>query len=75
MSSQELTEWLAFYSIDPFGEERADARQAITSCIIANSNRGKSTKPFKVDEFFPVREPKKQSMSEMKNILKNLASR
>lgn len=41
MSSSEYSEWAAFHSIDPIGEERADIRQGITSAILANANKGK----------------------------------
>ena len=39
IDSYELSEWMAYYSIEPFGEVRADWRQAWTSMILANANR------------------------------------
>ncbi len=52
---------MLFYNIEPFGDERADYRQAMTSCILANSNRDKKRKPtpFKVEDFMIVQKPKK----------------
>jgi len=68
MDSHELAEWIAFYAIEPFGEQRADLRAAIVASVIANCNRGKNQKAFKPADFMPFKEappPKKpQSMSE-----------
>ena len=50
-SSQEVAEWMAFSRIEPFGEERADLRSAVVACVIANANRGKNQRPFKIDDF------------------------
>jgi hypothetical protein len=64
MSSRELSEWLAFYSIEPFGGETPYIGPAITSMTLANINRKKGSKPLKVDEFIPKWEVKKQTASE-----------
>jgi len=53
ISSKELSEWIAFYSIEPFGEDREDLRMGILASTIANSNRGKNTKPFTPQDFIP----------------------
>ncbi len=50
MDSRELSEWMAYYNLEPFGEERADIRQGITSCVMANSF---SNKKHKIDDFIP----------------------
>lgn len=39
MSARELVEWRAFYQIEPFGEERADIRSAISTAAIVNQLR------------------------------------
>ena len=36
MSSREFSEWMAYYTLEPFGEELADARNATS--IAANVN-------------------------------------
>lgn len=41
MSSRELTELEAFYEIDPWGEQRADMRNALLCAAIVNANRGR----------------------------------
>ena len=45
MSSAELSEWMAYDLIDPFGEERADLRQALTTSAIHNSVQAQTKKP------------------------------
>lgn len=65
-----MSEWLAYYTVEPFGEYRADLRSAITSCVIANANRGKNKPPFKVADFMPSFEKKKpMSSDEIKSVL------
>lgn len=50
MSGRELMEWLAYARLDPFGEARADLRQAITSCVVANGLGGKQ---HQIRDFVP----------------------
>jgi hypothetical protein len=52
MSSLEFAEWLAYYRIEPFGEERADARHASMAALIANIFRGKH-KAYDANDFMP----------------------
>lgn len=56
MSSREFVEWMAFYQIEPFGEERADLRAGVIASTIANANRDPKTrsKPFTPSEFMPT---------------------
>lgn len=58
MSSQELTDWMVYAQVEPFGEERADLRAALISSVIANVNRDpkKRSKPFDVTDFMLFRE-------------------
>jgi hypothetical protein len=53
ISSRELTEWMAYSRLEPFGEERQDVRSAIIACTIANCNRGKNQPPYKLADFMP----------------------
>ena len=59
---------MAYYRIEPFGEERADLRQAITSSLIANAFRGKKQRAHKPEEFMVVREPRKRKRMTGKQI-------
>lgn len=73
MDSHELTEWMAYYTVEPFGEYRDDLRIAAMTCTMANMWRGKNTKAFKLDDFvLKFDPPPKQSASEMKTVLKSL---
>jgi len=73
ISSKELTEWMAFYSVEPFGEERSDIRAAIIACTCAQIW---SKKKLKVNDFMPKFGPKpEQSPDQMKSILKALVSK
>jgi hypothetical protein len=40
MSSRELSEWMVFYTIEPFGGEVEDIRNAISTTAIVNSANG-----------------------------------
>ena len=68
---------MALYTIFPFGEYRADIRQAMTSQILANVHRGKNQRPFKIDDFMigakkRKRKRKRMSGGEIMSFLKGL---
>jgi len=52
MSSKELTEWLAYYSLEPFGNEIENYRAGVISSTIANVVPGRKTL-LKPSDFFP----------------------
>lgn len=43
MPSHLLTEWMAYYGIEPFGDELLDVHFAEMRSILYNSNRAKNT--------------------------------
>lgn len=55
MSSTQLAEWMAFYRLEPWGDERADMRAGIVASTIANVNRDakKRPKPYTPGDFMP----------------------
>jgi len=53
MDSRELAEWMAYYRIEPFGENRADYRAGVISSVLANINKKKGSKAFKPEDFVP----------------------
>ena len=65
---------MVYYNIEPFGEERADIRQAITSTLIANAFYTGS-KPARPEDFMPFMEKDKtpQTWQQMKQLLKATA--
>ena len=58
MSSRELSEWIAYDALEPFGEQRADLRSAIVASTVANCHRASGT-PFSVSDFMPFEERKR----------------
>ena len=57
ISGSALTEWMAYASLEPFGEDRADLRMAIETASICNVIyqvwTGKKEAPFKMEDFLP----------------------
>lgn len=53
--SRDVSEWMAYASIEPFGEERADMRAGIIASVIANVNRDpkRRSQPFTPQDFMP----------------------
>jgi hypothetical protein len=87
LTSEQLTEWIAYDRLDPIGKWRDELMFASLSSLIVNMAREilhdpKKGKPEHVnpDEFMikwgeegDVPEPKKQSAEEMVQILKSIA--
>jgi len=56
MSSRELTEWMIYSNIEPFGPAREDFRSALQASVMANCNGAKTQpedfiKPFSFVEY------------------------
>lgn len=71
LTSWQISEWLAYYQIEPFGEERADLRAGIVASVTANANRDadKRPEPYSPADFMPRfdredEEPEGQSVEE-----------
>jgi len=76
IDSREISEWMAFAQVEPFGEERADIRSAIIACTMANSMRGKKQRAYRIKDFLPKFGPSKpQSIEEMQKILGMIAGK
>jgi len=73
IDSRELSEWQAFFSIEPMPEQRADYRSGVIASVIANTNRGKNAKPFEPKDFIPDydKEPKKEDPKAVKRKVKD----
>lgn len=65
MSSRELTEWMCFYEIEPFGLRADYYGHAVTAKTVADVNRKKGTKPYDIEEFIPKFEQKGQTVEQM----------
>ena len=51
MSSHLLTEWLAYHSLEPFGDELIDVHFAELKALVANSNRQKGAPAIAAKKF------------------------
>lgn len=57
MSSEQFTEWQAFWLVEPWGEYREDWRMANLLAFIANSLRGKEQAPMNPQQFLSMLDP------------------
>lgn len=53
LSSAQMTEWMAYAAVEPFGEERDDYRMAYALSVIVNLFRGKDDPPVNVADLLP----------------------
>lgn len=55
LTSNDFADWLAYYRVEPFGEDRADLRAGIIASVIANVNRDpkKRRRAFRPEDFIP----------------------
>ena len=53
MTSTQITEWMAYAAVEPFGQERDDYRLAYGLAVIVNMFRGKEAKPVEVADLLP----------------------
>lgn len=73
IDAAEFAEWMAYYTMEPWGEDRSDLRAGIIASTIANTQRGKRTKAFKPSDFMPnFDRPRKckQSPEEMRALFR-----
>ena len=67
-SSKELTRWMIFYEVEPFGSGIPYIGEGIIASTIANVNRGKGKKAYSPEDFVPKFErEKEQSVDAMIN--------
>jgi flagellar basal body rod protein FlgC len=71
VDSRELTEWMAFYKLEPWGAEIEDYRTGVVASTIANANRDskRKSKPFQPKDFMPQQKVEEQSWEEQEKIL------
>jgi hypothetical protein len=72
LDSKELTEWMAYEQIEPFGQSMENWRMAMICCTIANCHRGKNDKVFKVEDFMPSSEKHEQTWEDHLKLCKVL---
>lgn len=71
VDASEFTEWVAYYELEPFGELRADVRQAHTSAILASVHRRKGSRQPRIADFIYDGKPVvQQSIDDMHNLFR-----
>lgn len=68
VSSRELTEWMLFYKLEPFGTKANYLGTAIVAKTVADVNRPKGKPPYKVEQFIPDFEEHEQEVDDMLRI-------
>ena len=63
MSSYELSEWMAYYNIEPFGDERADLRAGIIASTIVNVHSEKGKRATVPADFMAFKEQRTKDTS------------
>lgn len=79
ISHRQLIEWMAYYNLNPFGEERADTRAGIVASTVAEvkRNRKKRSKPYGPQDFmidYGKRRRKRQTVAEQLQIAEMLTA-
>ena len=75
IDSKELSEWMAYYELNPFGAVRDDLQAGIIASTIANVNRGKNDKSFTPSDFMPYMDKPEQSEGDMQAVMDALAGK
>jgi hypothetical protein len=59
ISSHEFAEWMAYFTIEPFGDDLIDLQFSQLEALLANVNRSKKGRAFKPEDFLlrQVKEP------------------
>jgi hypothetical protein len=72
-TSLELTEWRAFYDLEPFGELVADQRHGIAQSLAANLQRDakRRPEPYQPEDFIPWHEKHREPVNPDGKLLSN----
>ena len=72
ISSRELAEWIAYYGLEPFGQDREALHAGIIAATVANANAAKG-KTYQPSDFMPDFDRKEQTADDMRAILNQMA--
>lgn len=64
ISSKEISEWMAFGQLEPFGADADFIGHAITSKTVADVHRNPGSKPYDVADFMPTIARKEEQTTE-----------
>jgi len=72
MTSRQYAEWIAYYTQDPFGEQRADLRCGILAATVNNRWRGKYEAATSPRDYMPFAGTRQQTPKEIKAALRSV---
>ena len=75
MPASELTEWMAYERLDPFGSDREDLRAATVACTVANSQGGKTKPADFMPDWRPEEEKRQDRIAAMRKKMMGLAGK
>jgi hypothetical protein len=76
LSSEQLTYWMAFNFLEPFGPRASWIQSGQIASMIGNTHLRKGARPFSPQDFMPAlpkKAQKRQTLAEMKSVLLALA--
>jgi hypothetical protein len=74
LSARQFREWMTFYAVDPFGDQRADLRMGVLAAAMSNRWRGKNEEPMKPIDFMPFNRTE-QTPNEIRSTLRRILGR
>lgn len=76
-SAAEILLYQCYYRIAPWGEERADLRNAMNMAQTANMNRDTTRKPdpYEITDFMPFHEGEKEEIDPLKGAFLKMTGR
>lgn len=75
LSSREITEWMIYEQMEPFGERGAYLRSGIVAAMLHNVNRGKGDEAASPEDYMPELMVEERSKTEPVSPLYELARR
>lgn len=72
MPRRAFLEWLAYHEMEPWSEDRADARAAIVSCLIYNVNRRRGAPAKRPGDFMAYRAPKRKMAPDKRALFRKI---
>lgn len=69
LSSKQLTDWIAYSLLEPFGSRREDARAGTIAATVVNMQKGKNAQSVSANDFFPEFTPSKEKEDQSKKAI------
>lgn len=75
LTSRQMQEWMAFFTLEPFGSRREDMRFGMVAATVHAMQRGKASQPRGPEDFFPIPSPQEQKAVTAQRLKGALAGR